>query len=197
MSQSDYSQPACQIWRRTDKSLCAFILKCVSLDKYDVVDGYNTTFEVFEALRTHHEKLGLYVQINLFRKAFDISYNPNTPMNTTSREIQSIYDRIVKMGAFGNDKLLTVLLVNTLAKHYSQLQLTVHGMTDDPGYTSANEFKQVDTEASIWKTLHGQICLNELEVAEKHEQYRKKWYFAHNWLTRNSIVSCCSIFCIF
>jgi hypothetical protein len=122
------------------------------------VDGYDTTFEVFEALRTRHEKLGLHVQINLFRKAFDISYNPNTPMNTTSREIQSIHDRIVKMGAFDNNKLLTVLLVNTLAKHYPQLQLTVHGMTGDPGYTSANGFKQVDTEASIWKTLHGQFA---------------------------------------
>jgi transposase InsO family protein len=138
-----------QIWKRTDRSLRAFILERVFSDEYDATSNFDTAHQVFEALRTRHEKLGLHAQINLLRKAFEICYEPGTPMNSTSRELRTVHDRIVKMGAFDNDKLLTVLLVNSLGRNYPQLQSTVHGMVDDPSFTSATGFKRVDTEASL------------------------------------------------
>jgi hypothetical protein len=70
-------------------------------------------------------------------------------MTVTSRELRTTHDRIIKMGAFDNDKLLTILLVNSLGRNYPQLQSTVHGMTDDPTFSSSISFKRVDTEASL------------------------------------------------
>ena len=137
------------IWTGNDKSLRAFILERVSPEEYDIASSLGSAHATFEGLRTRHEKLGLHAQINLLRKALDITYLPGVSMLTTSKEIRNIYDRLIKMGKIEGDQLLTIIIVNALGKYYSPLQSTIHGLTDDAGFTSLVAFKRIETEAAL------------------------------------------------
>jgi hypothetical protein len=70
-------------------------------------------------------------------------------MLTTSKELRTLHDRITKMGKIDDDKLFTVLIINSLGRNYAQLQSSIHGMTDEPNYTSIVALKQIETEASL------------------------------------------------
>jgi hypothetical protein len=53
------------------------------------------------------------------------------------------------MGKIDDDKLFTVLIINSLGRDYAQLQSSIHGMTDEPNFTSTVALKQIETEASL------------------------------------------------
>ena len=137
------------IWTGNDKSLCAFILERITPEEYDVASIFGTAQATFEGLQTRHEKLGLHAQINLLRKALDIYYEPGTPMLNTSKELRTLHDRITKMGKMDDDKLFTVIIINSLGRHYTQLQSTIHSMTDESNFSSATAMKHIETEASL------------------------------------------------
>jgi hypothetical protein len=40
------------------------------------------------------------------------------------------------MGKIDDDKLFTVLIINSLGRNYTQLQSSIHGMTDEPETTT-------------------------------------------------------------
>jgi hypothetical protein len=70
-------------------------------------------------------------------------------MLTTSKELRTLHDRITKMGKIDDDKLFTVLIINSLGCNYAQLQSSIHGMTDEPNFTSIVALKRIETEASL------------------------------------------------
>ena len=137
------------IWNGNDKSLRAFILERITPEEYDIASPFGTANATFDGLRLRHEKLGLHAQINLLRKALDVYYEPGTPMLTTSKELRTLHDRITKMGKIDDDKLFTVLIINSLGRNYAQLQSSIHGMTDEPNFNSAVALKRIETEASL------------------------------------------------
>ena len=137
------------IWTGNDKSLRAFILERITPEEYDIASPFGTAHATFDGLRQRHEKLGLHAQINLLRKALDVYYEPGTPMLTTSKELRTLHDRITKMGKIDDDKLFTVLIINSLGRNYAQLQSSIHGMTDEPNFSSAVALKRIETEASL------------------------------------------------
>ena len=137
------------IWVGNDRSLRAFILEHISPKEYDIASPFGTACATFDGLRLRHEKLGLHAQINLLRKALDVYYEPGTPMLTTSKELRTLHDRITKMGKIDDDKLFTVLIINSLGRNYASLQSTIHGMTDEPNFSSSVALKRIETEASL------------------------------------------------
>jgi hypothetical protein len=139
------------IWCNTDQSLRSFILACIDRDEYDAVSGLDMAHAVFTALRTCHEKLGLHAQINLLRKVFDMQFDQHAPMEDTLHTVLNIHDRITKMGILDNNKLLSVILVNCLDRHFPQLQSEIHGMTDNTTYSSVDTVKRIHTEANLRK----------------------------------------------
>jgi len=74
-------------------------------------------------------------------RAFSIQYTPGIPLSMTSKELQDIHTRIVKMGKFNDDKLLIILIINTLTMNYGALQSLVHSMTDDQNFSSSTALK--------------------------------------------------------
>ena len=77
-------------------------------------------------------------------------------MLTTLTELRTLHDWITKMGKIDDDKLLTVLIINSLGHNYASLQLTVHGMTNEPNFSSSTALKRIATEASL------ELCCAEL-----------------------------------
>jgi hypothetical protein len=153
------------IWTGNDKSLCAFILECITPEEeYDIVSPFGTALATFNGLRLCHEKLGLHVQINLLRKVLDVYYEPGTPMLTTSKELCTLHDHITKMGKIDEDKLFMVLIINSLGRNYAQLQSSIHGMTDEPNFSSAIALKRIETEASL-ELRHAELTTQTSSVA--------------------------------
>jgi hypothetical protein len=46
------------IWNGNDKSLCVFILECITLEEYDIASPFGTAHATFDGLHLRHEKLG-------------------------------------------------------------------------------------------------------------------------------------------
>lgn len=152
------------IWNGNDKSLRAFILERITPEEYDIASPFGTAQATFDGLRLRHEKLGLHAQINLLRKALNIYYEPGTPMLTTSKELRTLHDHITKMGKIDDNKLFTVLIINSLGRNYAQLQSSIHGMTDEPNFTSAIALKWIETEASL-EQRHAELAAQTSSVA--------------------------------
>ena len=136
------------IWVGNDQSLQAFILEQVSPKKFNIASAFDTAHATYDGLRTQHEKLGLHVQINL-RKVLDVYYKPGTSMLTTNKELHLLHDHITKMGKINNDKLFTVLIINSLGHHYAPFQSTIHGMMDELNFSSNIAIKCIEAEASL------------------------------------------------
>ncbi|KAF8463370.1 hypothetical protein DFH94DRAFT_699574 [Russula ochroleuca] len=153
-----------QIWTGNDKSLHAFMLERIAPEEYDMASPLGSAHATFDGLRTRHEKLGLHAQINILHKALDVCYKPGTPMQDTSKELRNLHDCITKMGKIDDDKLLTVLIINSLGRYYSTLQSSIHGMTDDANFSAQVAFKRIDTEASL-KECRAELGIQSLAVA--------------------------------
>ncbi|KAH9961377.1 hypothetical protein BC827DRAFT_1267733 [Russula dissimulans] len=140
-----------EIWTGNDRSLRAFMLLHVASDEFDVVSAFDTSHTVFEELRTRHENPvpRLFAQMDLLRKALDIYYEPSVPMATTTKELLDVYERFRKMGKIDEDKLLIVFIINSLGRHYPQLQSLIYCMADDPNFTTSLALKRIENEAAL------------------------------------------------
>ncbi|KAH9960032.1 hypothetical protein BC827DRAFT_1268521 [Russula dissimulans] len=137
------------IWRGNDCSLQAFMLQHVSSDEFDAVSTLSSSHATFEGLRARHKKLGLHTQVNLFRKAFDIYYEPTTPISVTTKELRALYERLRRMGRIDEDKIFSIFIINSLGRHYPHLQSIIHGMMTDPNFTTAHALTCLETEAAL------------------------------------------------
>jgi len=137
------------VWMGNDGSLRAFILEHVTSDEFDVASTFDTSHAVFEGLRTRQEKLGLYAQINLLRKASNIYYEPTVPMAATTTELRGLSERIKKMGKIDADKIFAILIINSLGRHYPHLQTVIHEMTNNPNFTTSLALKQLANETAL------------------------------------------------
>ena len=99
----EHTQPkASWIWESNDE-LRAFILEHISKVDFDLVKGHKTSHEVFQALRKRHERVGMYAQVLLLKKALNIHFDLNTPLSTTVSEIRDLHERICNMGPIDQD----------------------------------------------------------------------------------------------
>ena len=121
--------------------ICAFILEHISVINFDLVTKFETSHEVFEALCNRHEHLGIYTQVILLKKAFDVHFDMNVLMNDMVLEIHQLYNRIFNMGPMELDKIFTVLLINALGDQFSHLQATFQTMVDEPNFSSDSLIK--------------------------------------------------------
>ena len=140
-----------RIWCSNDKSLRAFILSHVSNNDYKHVSHLNTSHKVFEVLCAQHENLGLHAQVVLLKKVLEIHFTPDVPLSKTISEISSLHKRIVAMGLINNDKLKSVLIINTLNDHFENIQSNLMSLTDDPSFNSKTIIHCLEWEEGLIK----------------------------------------------
>ncbi len=140
---------ACQIWRSNDRALRAFIFERISHLDYYVVRNLADSHSVYEKLRERHERLGPYVQVLLIKEALEMRHTPGASLSDTINAINCLHTKIVKIGDMDNDKLLTVLLLNALGRHYAHLQSTIHWRLNEPYFSSEDAVRLIEAEESL------------------------------------------------
>jgi hypothetical protein len=66
--------------------------------------------------------VGPNVQVLLLKKALDVRFDYQTPISRTIADLRELHQRIVSMGKLDDEKLLTVLLLNSLGDRFGHLQ---------------------------------------------------------------------------
>ena len=139
------------IWRSNDKSLKAFILNTISRSECKLVSKLPTASEVWNALRTRHEKRGPFAQLMLIKRGLDVRFTLGTPFTETITTIDDYITRISNMGEFDWPKFKSVMLINALGGDLEYLQSQIHGMADDPGFSSATIIHRIIREQDLLK----------------------------------------------
>lgn len=126
------------LWRSNDKSLWAFMLNTISRNEYKRVHHLTMAKEVWDMLRTRHEKHGPFTQLILIKEALDVRFNTAMPFNDMINKIDDLITRIKNMGDFDWAKFKTVLLINALSGELEYLQSQIYGMADVPNFSLAS-----------------------------------------------------------
>jgi hypothetical protein len=84
--------------------------------------------DVYKSLRTTHQNQGLYAQIKIINEALATRFVPTIPLSRTIDQIVKLHSRFIKMGPIDEDKLLMILLFNTLGDHFPRLQTSINDM---------------------------------------------------------------------
>ena len=146
--QTSYAK-ANRVWKSNDRSLRAFMLERISKNEFKLTQSVPTSHSVFEKLRSRHEHLSLHSQVLLLKKALDIRANPDTPLSTTIVEIDDLHTKIMNMGAIDGDRLRSVLLINCLNNHYTDIQSSIHAMADDLSFSSETVVRHLEAEEAL------------------------------------------------
>jgi hypothetical protein len=108
------------------------------------VEQYETSHEVFEALRRRHENFGVYAQV-LIKKALEVSFDINTLMSHTLTEIKDLHGGILNLGPIDLDELFSVFVIDALGDKFSHLQL-IYAMKEEPGFSSGTLIRRNENE---------------------------------------------------
>lgn len=104
--QTLHFEAACA-WETSDVALRGFICQHISDHDYDIVGELPTAFEMYDALRNKHQKLGPYAKIKTIRAILDtVTPLHGTPYCQTFDEIAKLQSRYIKMGHLTDDQLL-------------------------------------------------------------------------------------------
>lgn len=113
------------IWQQNECSLRSFLLKHISPPDFTLVRNLPNSHEIFEALRKRHEKLAPFRQAALLKKALDVRFEPGTPFRETMSRLQEL---VIAIGKIDDDRLLMIILLNSLGNHFSYLLSTLQTM---------------------------------------------------------------------
>jgi len=90
-----------------------------------------TTHLIFEALKIQHEQQGTFAQINLLLKGLQIEFTYEKSIRDMVSELRTIYQQIVAMGQLKLNNVFSVLLLNSMNRHFGPLQQTIHSLSSN------------------------------------------------------------------
>ncbi|KAH8988955.1 hypothetical protein EDB92DRAFT_1947856 [Lactarius akahatsu] len=149
MPQSDPSHERGQIWKINDQALQAFILEHISRIDLDFMCRLGTAHEVYKKLHKRHKQIRLHAQVLLIKEALNVCFQHDTALIVTTNRVKQLWEWIVKMGSFDNDKLLTILLINGLSENFPQLQSVINGLLNQVNFSSNKVMEQLEDEDSL------------------------------------------------
>src|SRR5260221_9876658 len=87
----------------------------------------------------------------LIKRGLDVCFTLGTPFTKTITTIDDYITRISNMGDFDWPKFKSVMLINALGGDLEYLQSQIHGMADDPGFSSATIIHRIIQEQDLIK----------------------------------------------
>ena len=120
------SADANYIWHCNDGALRAFILGHISTADKHIAHPMTIAHLMYEKLKSHHEQQGTFAQINLLLKVLQIEFTYNTPIRDTVMTLHTFYQRIDTKGKLQGKDIFSVLLLNTMNKHFGPIQQSIN-----------------------------------------------------------------------
>jgi hypothetical protein len=120
---------------------------------------------MFETLRKRHEKFGIFGQVSLLREALKVQFDPNTPFDETIAQIQEYHERLVALGGIHGDRLLTIILLNTLGDRFSHFQSVIQTSSNLPASFSSDYIAKRIEEYLLQRWTQGDSSVNSVHGA--------------------------------
>jgi gag-polypeptide of LTR copia-type len=123
------------LWGINDRSFKAFLITHILHNDCHLVGSCTICHDAFETLQKTHQKCGLHAKMLLFNKAMSICYQPDVPLATTYKKIESLFIRIVNMGPFNDEQLRQSLHLHALADNYQHIHQYLMNLADDSSFS--------------------------------------------------------------
>jgi hypothetical protein len=136
-------------WQLNDDSLRAFLLHNISHAECKLVENLPTSCAVWASLKARHQKRGLYAQLTLIKQVLEIRFSNSTPLEDTLEKIDDLITQISNMGSIDWDKFKSVVLINALGGDLEHIQSQLHGVADDPGFSTNTIVRRIRHEADL------------------------------------------------
>ncbi|KAF8486005.1 hypothetical protein DFH94DRAFT_164040 [Russula ochroleuca] len=138
------------IWQQNDRSLRLFLLTHISSLDLTLVRNLPNSHEIFEALRKRHKSLEPFAQLALLKKALDVTFDfSTTPVSTTIAQLRDLHRRIIAMGELDGDRLLTIILINSLSDQFGHLLPAIQTISSAPDFSSKSIMRIIEGEAFL------------------------------------------------
>jgi len=137
------------IWETNDCSLCAFIFGCISQSDFNAVEFLATSHLIYKKLHLHHEKLSIYTQLLIIKKALDYHYDPNAPLCQGAEDILALHNKITKMGPINFEQLKIIFLINAFGDRFDNVQSSILSVIDLPSFNANTILHCFDQKDSI------------------------------------------------
>ena len=124
------------IWRHNDGAVRGFILGRLSVADKHLARPLATTHLMYNKLKSHHEQLGAFAQINLLIKGLQVDFTYDHPIRNTIAELQTFYERIAAMGQLDDNDIYSVLLLNAMNKHFGPIQQSLYSLSSTSKVTA-------------------------------------------------------------
>ena len=128
-----------------------FILQNISWAECKIIEHLQTSNEVWNALRTRHEKRGTWHQIMLVKQLLEMRFTMGTPLNETVEKIDDLITRASNMGDLDWPTFKTYALINALGGEFKYMQSQVHASSNEPRFSASTVVARILQENDLIK----------------------------------------------
>ena len=139
------------IWQLNDDSLRGFILNAIAQPKCKVIENCQTSNDMWEALRQHHEKCSVWHQLLLVKQLLEMWFTVGTPLNQTVEKMDDLYNHMSNMGPLDWPTFKTYAFINALGGEFEYMQSQIHASANDPGFSANTIVARILQESDLIK----------------------------------------------
>jgi gag-polypeptide of LTR copia-type len=137
------------VWWTNNNLLRRFIIQHISTYDFDIILPLVLASEIYNVLRTRHEKLSLHAHVIFNKKLSKTHFRRNVPLTQTLTVIKALHQSIVNLGPYDADHMLCTYILYSLGLEFCELQSTIQAMTLDPNCTSATIIQRLEFEEEL------------------------------------------------
>lgn len=136
-------------WEDNDRAVLSFIRLHIATSEREYVAKCATSKEAFDTLRDRHEKQGPLKQVLIMHEALNVSYSRSEDFSITTTRLQDLNQRIWSTGPPDPQSFLTILMLNALAREFSDIRSQVAMQLSQGTCTPDSIRNRLDTESSL------------------------------------------------
>lgn len=103
--------PVTEAWNRADKKAKATIGLCIEQSQYTLIKSSTTAKEVWDALRTYHEKATITSQLSLLIRLCDTKLGESGNVEKHLLEMDALFERLEGAGLKLEEKLKIAMVL--------------------------------------------------------------------------------------
>lgn len=122
--------PVTEAWNRADKKAKATIGLCIEQSQYTLIKSSTTAKEVWDALRTYHEKATITSQLSLLIRLCDTKLGESGNVEKHLLEMDALFERLEGAGLKLEEKLKIAMVLRSMPESYHFLVSALEARPD-------------------------------------------------------------------